>query len=111
VEQRVPIPYAGLNAFVRVAVLLLLAYFIALAAWQNRELQKELRVLESLLPVCMGCKRIRDKHGEWQPVDVYVTHNTDSLVSHGLCPDCAQRLYGHNVTEDAGSPEPAQTAR
>jgi hypothetical protein len=100
VEHRVPIPYAEVNAIVRSAVLLLLAYFIARAAGQNKQLQREVNMLQSILPVCMGCKRIRDEQDAWQTVDVYVSLHTDSTVSHGLCPDCAKSLYGVTLTKE-----------
>ncbi len=60
------------------------------------ELQQALeniRTLKGLIPVCAGCKRIRNDSGYWQQVDEYLRQNTDSEISHGLCEECARRLY------------------
>jgi hypothetical protein len=92
-EHSAPLSYAVMNALIQAGVLA----FVAIAAVtlrQNIELKREVRLLQSILPVCMGCKRIRDGHEHWKPLEVYVTENTDSVVSHGLCKECARRLYG-----------------
>ena len=31
------------------------------------------------------------------PLEIYVTENTDSVVSHGLCQECARNLYGEFI--------------
>ncbi|MBI3118114.1 MAG: hypothetical protein HYZ00_05490, partial [Candidatus Hydrogenedentes bacterium] len=53
----------------------------------------EVKTLEGLLPICSGCKRIRDDRGYWNEVEDYFQRHTGADFSHGLCPDCAQRLY------------------
>ena len=60
------------------------------------ELQKalaEVKTLSGLLPICAGCKKIRDSENYWHQVDSYVTKHTNVIFSHGLCPDCVKRLY------------------
>ena len=43
--------------------------------------------LESLLPICMFCRRIRD--GElWQSLEGYLQEHADVRFSHGCCPVC-----------------------
>ena len=62
-----------------------------------RELQAalaEVKTLHGILPICASCKRIRDDRGAWQPIESYVRDRSDAEFSHGICPDCAQRLYG-----------------
>jgi hypothetical protein len=54
--------------------------------------QHRVRRLEGILPICASCKRIRDG-GTWQSVEGYVTARSDAQFSHGICPDCAARLY------------------
>ena len=61
-----------------------------------RELQEALaqvKVLSGLLPICASCKKIRDEHGEWNPVEKYIRDRSDVNFSHGICPECARRLY------------------
>jgi len=50
---------------------------------------EEIRLLEGLLPVCAGCKRIRDDDGLWHQADTYIQLHTPAEITHGLCPDCA----------------------
>ncbi len=53
----------------------------------------EIRELQGILPICSGCKKIRDDDGYWQQVDTYLTTHTGAQFSHGMCPDCMERLY------------------
>ncbi|MBT3377843.1 MAG: response regulator transcription factor [Lentisphaerae bacterium] len=53
----------------------------------------EVRQLSGLLPICSGCKKIRDDKGYWQQVESYVTKHTGVQFSHGLCPDCFTSVY------------------
>lgn len=52
---------------------------------------KRVRSLESLLPLCMYCRRINSAE-IWQPVEDYLWERADVRVSHGCCPDCLTRL-------------------
>jgi len=63
---------------------------------QHDELERafhELKVLHGILPICSSCKKIRDDKGNWDHVEVYMRDHTDAEFSHGLCPECAKRLY------------------
>ncbi|MBN1933282.1 MAG: PAS domain-containing protein [Anaerolineae bacterium] len=53
----------------------------------------QVKTLSGLLPICANCKKIRDDRGQWRPLDVYVRDHSDAEFSHGLCPECARRLY------------------
>lgn len=62
----------------------------------NRELEDALvqvKQLSGLLPICAGCKKIRDDNGYWQQIEVYIRDHSEADFSHGLCPDCAKKLY------------------
>jgi DNA-binding NarL/FixJ family response regulator len=63
---------------------------------RNQELQEALakvKTLRGLVPICASCKKIRDDQGYWQQVEVYVRQHSEAEFSHGLCPDCAKKLY------------------
>jgi len=63
-------------------------------ALEERErLLKEIKVLRGLLPICSGCKRIRDDHGKWWPLDLYVKKHTDADLTHTICQDCKAIFY------------------
>lgn len=53
----------------------------------------ESRTLRGLLPICAGCKRIRDDAGYWEQLEVYIRARSEAEFTHGLCPDCARRLF------------------
>jgi hypothetical protein len=52
-----------------------------------------LRRLQGLLPICASCKRIRDDAGYWKEIEIYIHEHSEAEFSHGLCPECAARLY------------------
>jgi len=54
----------------------------------------ELAELRALLPICSGCKKIRAEDGSWEKVETYIkAHVPEVSLSHGLCPDCAKKMY------------------
>ena len=100
--------------------LTLLLYFIGVAFWlqrarnrqeeaflqqhirseqETRALQQSLseslaKVLSGFIPICASCKSVRGEDNQWTQVEVYVSQKTDAMFSHGICPKCAERLYG-----------------
>jgi hypothetical protein len=62
----------------------------------NRSLEKslaEISTLEGLLPICAGCKKIRDDEGKWTQIEEYISANSDVSFSHGMCPECVKEHY------------------
>jgi len=49
--------------------------------------------LSGLVPICAGCKRIRDDSGYWNEVEHYIAEHSDAQFSHGLCPECMKKYY------------------
>ena len=60
----------------------------------------EIKTLHGIIPICASCKKIRDDEGAWQQVESYIRDHSDAEFSHGICPDCAKRLYGKYLRED-----------
>ena len=58
-----------------------------------QEALDNIKTLEGLLPMCANCKSIRDDGGYWQQVEVYISDHSEAKLSHGICPDCATKLY------------------
>jgi len=54
----------------------------------------EVKQLQGLLPICANCKKIRDEKGYWNQIESYIEGHTDTKFSHGLCEECAEKLYG-----------------
>jgi hypothetical protein len=52
----------------------------------------EVLASSSFLPVCMGCKRIRQE-GTWEAMEIYLRTAMDLRVTHSLCPACMAQMY------------------
>jgi hypothetical protein len=66
----------------------------------SRELENKVATLSGFLPICAACKKIRDDKGYWNQVEAYLTKHSDVQFSHGICPDCARKLYPELDTPD-----------
>lgn len=51
------------------------------------------KTLQGLIPICAHCKKIRDDKGYWNQVEEYIVGHTDARFTHGICPECAKKLY------------------
>jgi two-component system, response regulator PdtaR len=61
----------------------------------RRQLQHaldEVKTLRGLLPICSWCHRIRDDHGYWENVELYLTKIAGTRFSHGICPSCQESI-------------------
>lgn len=58
-----------------------------------------IKTLKGLVPICASCKKIRDDKGYWNHLEVFIQERTDAEFSHGICPDCAKKLYPDFVKE------------
>jgi PAS domain S-box-containing protein len=52
-----------------------------------------IKTLKGLMPICSSCKKIRDDKGYWNHIEAYIRDHSEVEFSHGICPDCAQKLY------------------
>jgi len=100
IEVRVPLPAGGEKFFlttvkpvkdVRGAVSFVIC--ISKDITELRKARDELAVLRGIIPICASCKNIRDDDGYWQRIEDYVASHSEAEFSHGLCPDCAVKLY------------------
>lgn len=71
---------------------------------QNRHLQQaldDIKKLQGIIPICSGCKKIRDDKGYWNQIETYIQEHSETEFSHSLCEECARRLYPDlNVSSD-----------
>ena len=49
--------------------------------------------LEGMLPICANCRKVRDDKGYWDRIEDYVGRVSSVEFTHGICPDCSDRLY------------------
>ena len=59
----------------------------------RRKLEKEIKDLKKIFPICSSCKNIRDDEGYWHQVETYIHDHFDAEFSHSICPVCAKKLY------------------
>ncbi len=62
----------------------------------------EIKTLHGIVPICSSCKKIRDDKGAWHQMEVYISKHTDAQFSHGICNDCAKKLYPEFYTDKIG---------
>jgi chromosome condensin MukBEF ATPase and DNA-binding subunit MukB len=60
---------------------------------QLQKAMQDVKVLSGFLPICASCKKIRDDTGYWRQIEEYISTHSSALFSHGICPDCAKKLY------------------
>lgn len=63
---------------------------------KNRELQEALahiNTLRGIIPICMHCKKVRNDSGYWEQVEKYVKDHSGAEFTHGICPECLNRLF------------------
>lgn len=53
----------------------------------------KIKTLRGLIPICASCKNIRDDKGYWRQIEEYIHEHSELQFSHGICPDCAKKLY------------------
>ncbi|MHB8810064.1 MAG: PAS domain-containing protein [Desulfobulbaceae bacterium] len=65
-----------------------------------REALAKVKLLSGLIPICAACKKIRDDKGYWTQIETYIRNHSEAEFSHGICPECAERLYGEDLKDD-----------
>jgi hypothetical protein len=90
-----------------IATLALLAELVHRVTVQKRELlvqklaladaldeaRHSIKILRGMLPICSGCKSIREDNGYWKRIEDYLQVHSELEFSHGICPDCVEKLY------------------
>lgn len=84
---------ATINTAIRIVVFVFFAYLVNKVAVQKRELEKKIRTLQGILPICSFCKKIRNQENTWEPFEGYIARHSEAEFSHGMCPDCARKHY------------------
>ncbi len=79
----------AVTAVVTIVLFGILSIYVA----NLRRALKEIKTLEGLLPICSACHKIRSTDDQWHVLEKYITERTEATFTHGLCPDCAKKLY------------------
>lgn len=68
-------------------------WITAVLAWQRTKATEQAALLRDLLPMCASCHKIRDDKGYWSKVEEYLEAQTQTMLTHGICPECMQKWY------------------
>ncbi len=60
----------------------------------------EIKFLRGIIPICASCKKVRNDDGFWEQVESYISEHSEAMFSHGICPDCAQKLYADYLPKE-----------
>ena len=66
-------------------------------------LRRHLSQLEGLLQICSFCKKIRNEHNRWEPLEVYLGRHSEARFSHGVCKQCGTDFLGIDFEESEPS--------
>lgn len=80
----------GWNTTMRLIAFVILAGVVA-------RLSQEMKKLQSLLPMCGSCKKIRNDAGYWEQLEDYFRPRARTSFMHCMCPDCAERFHTPNT--------------
>jgi len=61
--------------------------------------------LESFLPICGYCKKIRNDEKYWQEIETYFSQRQGTRFTHGICPECYERVIVPQLTRMGVDPE------
>jgi hypothetical protein len=95
----VPFVFGGLSWAI-------IGFYIGLIKKYNHLMKERLNRLESILPICSNCKKIRKPESDykeqdsWIPVETYISTKTSSSFTHSICPECMKKLYGDILYDD-----------
>lgn len=53
---------------------------------------KDVRQLKELLPICAWCKDVRREDGYWEEVTRYISSNSNTRFTHGICTSCLDKV-------------------
>jgi len=95
----VPFVFGGISGGI-------IGFYISKIKEYNSVLQERVNTLESFLPICSSCKKIRKPNSDpkqmdsWVPIESYISAKTSSQFSHSICPECMKKLYGDILNND-----------
>lgn len=97
-------PYSSVSSaagdtMMRLLSFLTIAYFtskIQFVVVKKRETSRDrlsqVKTLSGWIPICANCKKIRDDKEDWNRIEEYIEGRTNAQFTHGLCPECVDKL-------------------
>ena len=69
----------------------------------------KVKQLKGMLPICASCKKIRDDRGYWTQIENYIRDHSEANFTHGICGECALKLYPELYDAETGDMPPASS--
>ena len=85
--------YAEIAALIVSTILVFGVKFTTKLIKELTEALDSIKILKGFLPICASCKKIRDDNGNWVQMEKYITQHSEAVFSHGVCDECAKKLY------------------
>jgi len=71
------------------------------------EFTTQVKELESYLPICGYCKKVRDDKNYWQQIEQYIGTRTGTNFSHGICPECMEKVKKSELARKGSAVPPS----
>lgn len=55
------------------------------------------RKRQRFLSLCAWCKKVRTGDNSWENIERYLTESGIGSISHGICPECAEKIFEKKV--------------
>ncbi len=73
-----------INRLMALAIIWATAFLVL----RYKRAEQATKILRGLLPICAGCKKIRDDQGYWKQLEEYVEQHSEAQFTHGMCTEC-----------------------
>jgi YesN/AraC family two-component response regulator len=60
---------------------------------QLQDALAKVKLLSGLITICTSCKKIWNDKGFWEQIELYISTHSEADFTHGVCPDCAKKIY------------------
>ena len=83
-------PFSFQQVIIETVLIILFGSITINLTWR---LIRRIKYLEGFLSICASCKQVRVDDA-WVSIEHIISSGSDLLLSHGICPECTERLYG-----------------
>ena len=84
-------PFSYQQVVIETVIILLFGFLIIN---MTGNLIKRMKYLEGFLVICASCKHVR-VDDVWISIEHILSSKSDLQLSHSICPECAEKLYGN----------------
>lgn len=85
--------YAEIAALIVSTILVFGVKYTVKLIKELTEALASIKILKGFLPICASCKKIRNEKGSWVQMEQYITEHSEAVFSHGVCDECAKKMY------------------